>query len=139
LLGDFGFQVCVLAQHADADVSELATLLGRTPTHASRSGMPVTTPAGARPGGLYPDSRCLVEMASNEDGTLVECLGMTVSALEPLRDYIQQLKNSGGEVVVFARWYPNGDTGEALPAELLTRLGALGVELGFNVYGVRPG
>lgn len=137
-MGDFDFQVCVLARHPQADVSELSARLGRVPAHASKRGAVIVTPKGTRPGGIYADSRCLVEFASNEDGTLAECLGAAADALEPHREFIAQLIRNGGEVQVFARWYPNGDTGETLPPYLLRKLGSLGVQLGFNVFGVPP-
>lgn len=77
-------------------------------------------------------------MASDEDGSLAECVALVVDALEQQREFIEQLKGRGGDVEVFARWYPDGDTGESFPAGLLARLGSLGVRLGFNVYGHSP-
>lgn len=58
--------------------------------------------------------------------------------LEPHRAFIEEVRRTGGSVEVFARWYPNGDTGESLSADVLAKLGSLGVSLGFNVYGVDP-
>lgn len=137
MLGDFDFHVYVLARHPEADVSELAVRLGQTPKHVSRSGMPIVTPTGVRPGGTYFESRCLVEVASNADGTMAECVFRVASLLEPHREFIDQITKGGG-VEVFVRWYPNGDTGESFPPDVLTKLGSLGVTFGFNVYGIHP-
>jgi hypothetical protein len=138
MLGDFDFSICVIARHSDADMSDLAMRLGRPPVHTSRKGEQIVTPKGRRLTGTYPDSRCLVELASNQDGTLAECVERAAELLEPHRDFFQQVRGIGGSVELFAKWYPNGDTGESFPPELLAKLGSMGLSLGFNVYGVDP-
>lgn len=75
MMGDFDFQVCVLARHPEADVSELAVRLGKDPKHVSKRGTPIMTPKGTNPGGTYAESRCLIEMASNKNGNPGRVLG----------------------------------------------------------------
>lgn len=138
MLGNFDFKVFVMARHPELDVSELSIKLGKPAGHTSVRGMPIVIPAGSRPGGLYPESRCLVELASSKNGTLAECISLAVDMLEPHKTFIDRVRGGGGDIVVFARWYPNGDTGETFPPEMLVKMGSLGVRLGFNVYGHHP-
>lgn len=137
MLGTFTFSVNALAVHATADVSSFASDLGITPDHSRTAGEPIVAPRGHKPGGTYFDSRCLVTLGSHEDGTMRECFEQAAELLERHPEAVRRVIDIGGSVELFARWYPNGDTGEVLPPILLSRLGALGVSVGFNVYGVQ--
>jgi hypothetical protein len=138
MLGTFEFSVNVLAAHAAADLSGFALAFGGTPRHCSNAGEPIVTPTGARLAGTYATSRCLIELGSQEGGTLSECFERAADLIERQHEAVSRVLNMGGSVELFARWYPDGDTGEVLPPTLLARLGSLGVSLGFNVYGVQP-
>ena len=128
----------MLARHSHADVSKLAHRLGLQALHLSRKGQAALGRGGRRLPYPASDSRCLVEVATQEHGTLAQGVTTAVTLLEPHRDFIRELSDAGGEVQVFARWYPTGDTGETFPSALLMRLASLGVTFGFNVYGVPP-
>ena len=134
----FEFSVNVLATHSAADLSGFAAAFGRTPRHLGKAGEPIVSPVGNKPGGTYATSRCLIEFSSQEDGTLRECFEQATDSLECQQEAVSHVLKMGGSVELFARWYPNGDTGEVLPPDLLARLGSLGVSLKFNVYGVPP-
>lgn len=138
MLGLFDFTVYVVALHNTADLTDFAAAFGRTPRHNSKAGEPIVTPSGHRLSGTHVTSRCLIELGSQENGTLEECLTHAVELLERQRDAVGLVLEQGGSIELFARWYPSGDTGEVLPPALLVRLGSLGVSLGFNVYGVPP-
>jgi len=138
MLSTFEFSVSVLAIDAAVDLSGFAVAFGRMPSHLSKAGDTIVTPTGHRPGGRYATSRCLIKLGSHEDGTLRECFERATDLLERQREAVNAVLEMGGSVELFARWYPNGDTGEILPSALLARLGCLGVSLGLNVYGVPP-
>lgn len=138
MLGAFEFSVNILAVHTAADLSDFAAAFGLTPKRLVKAGEPIVTPTGHRPGGTYVSSRCLIELEAQPDWTLRESLERAVDLLERQQAAVGRLLDKGGSVELFARWYPNGDTGEVLPPALLARLGSLGVSLGFNVYGVPP-
>jgi hypothetical protein len=138
MLGSFKFSVSALATHATADLSSFASNLGKTPDHIRIAGEPIVTPNGHAPGGTYFDSRCLVTLGSHQDGTMRECFERAADLFEGHPQAARRVIEIGGSVELFARWYPNGDTGELLPSALLSRIGALGVSVGFNVYGVQP-
>ncbi len=61
-----------------------------------------------------------------------------VDALESVKDALEEIRATGGDTQLFARWYPNGDTAEVFDPPLLSRIAALGLTFGFNVYGVDP-
>ena len=138
MLGTFEFHIYVLARHSSADMSELATRLRRDPTHLSTKGLQVVTPSGRWLPWTARDSKCLIEVASDRDGTVAEGLEVAADILTDHQDYVRQVADMGGTVEVFVRWYPNGDTGDVIDAAVLQKFGALGVKLGFNVYGVPP-
>lgn len=67
-----------------------------------------------------------------------ECFERAADLFESYPQAARRVIEIGGSVELIARWYPNGDNGEVLPSALLSRLGALGVSVGLNVYGVQP-
>jgi hypothetical protein len=98
VLGAFEFHVYVLARHSSADMSELATRLRRDAAQLSTQGHQVVTPSGLRLPRTARDSGCLIEIASDRDGTVAEGLEAAADILTDHQDYIRQVNEMEGRL-----------------------------------------
>ena len=98
MLGTFEFHIYLLARHSSADMSELATRLRRDPVHVSMQGHQVVMPSGRRLPRTARDSRCLIEVASDRDGTVAEGLEAATDILTDHQDYVRQVMTWEGRL-----------------------------------------
>ena len=133
----FAYAVSFQIRHPDASCGALAAGLPWTMTAGWTAGEPRVTPTGRPLGGVREESYCSFRIARGEDGQLARCLLKMIGSLEAHRAHLEEVSRTGGRLNVYVFWYPGGDTGETLSAELLGRLASLNVELGINVYDDR--
>ena len=89
-------------------------------------------------GGNRQESYCSFEIGAGDDGALAAFLGAALFKLKPRRDFLLELRATGGSLMFYVFWYPNGDTGDVFTVPLLNDLADMGIELGINVYDDRP-
>ena len=133
----FSYRVHLSIKHPSADPARIASELRRQAQTDWRAGEPRVTPTGRRLGGVRAETYCSFRVGEGDDGALAECLAAYVTGLEPHAAFLRELKASGGELLFYAFWHPSGDSGEIFHADLLSRLAALGIDLGINVYDDR--
>lgn len=98
------------------------------------AGEPRTTPAGRELGGARSESYCSLKIAQGDDGELMDCLARAVDVIQTNRSRWDDFRRTGGRLSFYVFWYPNGDTGTELGADLLGKMAALEIDLGINVY-----
>lgn len=119
--------------HADPDLVEREFALEAT--HKQKVGEARKTPNGTLLSGTNRESYCVFDLASGEDGKLADCLKSLVNELESKQGYIEKFKQSGGRLNWFVGW-TCGEHGEVFDIELLSKLAALGIDLGIEPYSV---
>lgn len=133
----FDYRVHLSVKHPRLTPEDIATGLGRTPKYAWMAGSPRTTPNGRILEGVNAETYCTFAIGEGSDGELARCLAQAVAGLEPCSAFLREIKASGGNLLFYAFWHPNGDTGEVFDAALLGKLAALAIDLGVNVYDDR--
>jgi len=134
---DYAVSLCVIHPAMDPDV--ICKTLEWEAEYRWKVGTPRRTPNGTPLEGNYRNSYCSFDVASGGDGELAACLRTATGRLEKHAAFLRQVRNDGGEIMFYVFWYPNGDTGEIFDVHLLSRMAAIGVELGVNVYDDRHG
>ena len=135
----FDFSVSLQVRHPDIDPAMVCAALSMEPSHSWKAGTPRVTPRGEPLGGTRRESYCSFNIAQGSDGEVAACLAATVKRLTKHRKFLNNLKATGGSVMFYVYWYPHGDTGETFNADLLAKMGRLGIDLGLNVIGYWPG
>lgn len=133
----FGYAVSLRVRHPSWTAAEIGEHLQRTPKFSWTAGEPRTAPNGRPLAGYRSESYCCFDIGKGRDGEIAACLRDALGKLRPLEADLRQLRSSGGSLMLFVSWHPNGDTGEAFGPELLLEMGGLGIELGINVVS-RP-
>jgi hypothetical protein len=108
-----------------------------TPKFCWTAGEARKTPRGAPLEGLHDESYCCFDIGSGDDGELARCLDVGLTSLAPAGEFLREARATGGSLMFYAFWHPNGDTGEVFGTDLLRRMANLGIELGINVFDDR--
>lgn len=133
----FSYHVSFRVKHPTLRPEEIAAELGLTPRYSWAAGDARMTPDTSLLGGIRKESYCTFEMGEGEDGELAPCLRRAAESLGSHRTHLNEMRLSGGSLEFYVFWYPNGDTGDVFPADLLFLIADLGIDLGINVYDAR--
>lgn len=133
----FGYSVSFRVKHPRLRPNDIAASLNKTPRFSWAAGEPRMTPKGTLLGGTRKESYCAFEIGGGEDGELARCLLNAVDGLKAHRAYLHEIRSTGGSLMFYIFWYPNGDIGEVFETDLLFTLSDLGIDLGINVYDDR--
>ncbi len=130
----FKYSIELQFRHPDIDPVRIATELNMKPSHSWKNGDLRVTPDGQKTGGIRKGSYANFRICEGYDGEFASALDFWVNNLESSAEFFRECRKSGGAIIFYIYWYPNGDTGEVLKPELLSRISNLGIELGINVY-----
>ena len=133
----FDYAVSLRVVHPAMDPDVICEALEWEAKYRWKAGTPRRTPKGTPLEGVYKNSYCSFDVAKGDDGELAACLRTAVGRLEKHAAFLRQVRSEGGEIMFYVFLYPNGDTGETLDVDLLSRMAGMGIELGVNVYDDR--
>ena len=133
----FDFAVSLRVVHPDIDPAVVIAELSMAPKYSWKAGSPRVSPKGNSLGGTRKESYCTFDIGRGSDGEVAECLADALKRLTEHSEFLANLKATGGSVMFYIFWYPNGDTGEVFGADLLAQMAHLGIDLGLNVYDDR--
>jgi hypothetical protein len=132
----YTYAISLRIEHPSIDPGELTRILGRSPDRAWRAGEPRTIPLGALIGpyqrGTYWTVRLVHGAAS--DPSLATAIDGTVRDLARHAPLLRRVRAEGGRAELFIGWFFERNSGDELPAALLSTLGQLGLDLSFDIY-----
>ena len=100
------------------------------------AGEPRVTPDGTPLRGVREQTYWSSRILHPESVDLVDALEANLSSLEPHKDFLRELVETGGEIEYFIGWFTTDTSGgETLDWELLQRLADLRINLALDVYG----
>lgn len=129
------FVTALFIIHPTIDPDEITRQLSLLPHNVHPAGASRTTPKGTPLGGVYRDTRWrhTIEHSTREQWFVHEVEAL-VARIEPHGDFLSRLKSTGGTIYINIDFMgDDGDFGDAIRPELLSRLVALGIDLGISV------
>lgn len=117
------------------DLADVCSQIKLIPKWLNKMGEPRVSPKGIPLGGVYDCSYCSVNLVPHEVEELHETLERFAVDFMQYKNLFQAIRRDGGRAEFFIGWYSTGNTGDTFDSELLKRLGELGVDLAFDVYG----
>lgn len=132
----FQYIVTLQVWHPHADPEMIERGLAMSARHKHTRGTSRQTPTGSRLLGGYRESYCSFDLGAGDDGQLASYLKELVDSLSAKREYIAQIKQTGGRLNFYVGW-TCGERGEVFDVELLSRLAWLGVDLGIEPFRTR--
>jgi hypothetical protein len=127
----FSYGISLQVRHPDADPNDIASGLALTVKRSWRVGEPRSTPRGNTLPGHYGETYCVFDVGSGDDGEVAERLRSIIALLLPKRDFIHELRATGGSLNFYVTW-TIGERGEVFDCSLLSVLASLGIDLGIE-------
>ncbi len=93
------------------------------------------SPKGVSLGGVYETSYCSFEIPQQTGEELSEMLDRVTNELTPHLELLSKIRACDGRIEFFIGWYSEGNTGDVFSYELMRKLGELGVDMAFDIYG----
>jgi hypothetical protein len=134
---NFDFHISLRVTHPDIDPELVSNALSMKPKFSWKVGTPRVTPKGNSLGGTRTDSYCSFEIGQGSDGEVAKCISDALERLTPHSEFLSKLRTTGGSLMFYIFWYPNGDTGDVFRSDVLAKMASLGIDLGLNVYDDR--
>lgn len=132
----FRFKARVRFRHPSMDMGEITTALGLRPSRTWTAGTARTTPAGTVLDGEYRDGHWSSEAYSGSAEDFDEQLHSILHVLESRGAFVEALLASGGRAEILIAIFPGvWSGGPVIERRDLRRMAALGIALGFDVYG----
>lgn len=92
------------------------------------------SPSG-KPLGIADHSYCVFDLEPSKGLSLADALALHANQLLEHKRFLEELKNTGGTVEFFVGWFIERYAGDVFQADLLERMGAIGIDLTLEVYG----
>jgi hypothetical protein len=129
------FSVTLRCYHPDWDPNDISSQLGMMPSISWKVGDRCCTPNGDLLKGERSSSYWCSQKLSGDWGNPSQTLLQHVATLESKRAFLEKVLATGGRIEFFLGWGLPGPTGgQFLDANLLSRLGELGIDLSIDVY-----
>jgi hypothetical protein len=121
------------------DLSDATSRLGLVPTRVWRAGVARTDINGAALSGVYAESYWTAPLLNAEkllstSVSLDESLVEVVRQLDPHRQFLMSLRNSGGTCACSVGVFASANFGIEIPAALMQGLVGLGIDLWIDAY-----
>jgi hypothetical protein len=132
----YRYRVSLALTHPALSAAELGTILPVQPDHRGTVGEPRRTPKGGPLPGTYKESFWHHSFGTAGHANIEEFI---VGLVEELAPSLPRLLSGGGKARLFIGLFLQQENiGLELSPELMSRCGALGISLGFDIYGPDP-
>lgn len=133
-MATFRFDVSLRVKHPALGSDEICRALGMPADVTWQVGAHRTTPTGRQLPGVYEYSYCVFRFDVPADVSLADFIKAKNASLLARRDFLVDLRKSGGTVEYFVGWYSGANSGELFDWQLLKELADLRVDLALDVY-----
>jgi len=110
--------------------------MGSDPDYAWDVGAMKTTPSGRALGTRNRDTMWTKEHYFSGRSDFFTCIEELLDELDNRREYILELRSSGGDFQMIVDIIGCRNVGDVLSAESMTRMGYLGVRLGLEIFPI---
>jgi hypothetical protein len=133
-VGDYRHRLSLSADHNSLDLSEIPLQLGMPANRLWNVGEIRVAPNGRVQGGTHRYSFCSIDFESSPEG-LPRSLEMAVSQLQPHKDFLRRLHDTGVNFRFFIGWFSDFNSADRFEWKLLRDIADLRIALDFDFYG----
>jgi hypothetical protein len=125
------YDISLRIWHPQMDPARITATLGLEPRVARSAGSPRPSDGG---GAAYESSYWTAPLISDQSLDLARFIADQTRRLTAHVDFLGEIKRTGGRIEFFIGWFVDGNVGEVFESALLAQLGALGIDLAFDIY-----
>jgi hypothetical protein len=138
-MNPYQYVLSLRLRHPSLDLAVASERLGFVAKRQWQVGAPRATPTGASLDGAYTESYWCTDLFQGDKldsrvRALDEALGSVRAQLQPHREFLKGLRDTGGTAEFFAGIYASGNFGIELPAALMGDLALLGLSVAIDAY-----
>jgi hypothetical protein len=134
-MNPYRFSLSLRVFHPTVTPQFIEAGLGLKAQVAHAAGKNRVTASGKTLPTISPDTRCSFLLGEGDDRILPDAINKWNAFLEAKRDFLGQLRSSGGRIEYFIGLFLDPNGGFELDYEQLRSLGDLGVSLSLDIYG----
>ncbi|MBI5247811.1 MAG: DUF4279 domain-containing protein [Elusimicrobia bacterium] len=129
-------EISIRINHPEWPAEKISKLLNEEPELSRTVGEPRTTPMGDPLKGVNRETHWLTTL-DYRGNSVTEAIKFSTNRYAQFKGVFQEIRITGGDVEFFIGWFlkKRGGDGEVIPADVLKRVGELGVSLSFDIYG----
>jgi hypothetical protein len=131
----YKFKLSFRVHHPTVLSAKIVALIGRKPSVRWDVGAQRMSPKGNLLDGIHDRTYCSFPVSEGLDSTLVGSIRSWNRFLFTKKSGLAKLRRSGGRFDYFLGIFINSNAGLVVPPEVLREVGALGIELGLDMYG----
>src|SRR5579872_6475287 len=128
------FTVSLRLRHPHISADAISKAFEIQPDRAWTVGEERTTPTGGSLGGIRDDTYWCHRISIASPDYPSSKINASLHLLEKARAFLKDFVESGGTAEYFVGWFSGPMSGDSLEAELLRRMGDLGVGIALDVY-----
>ena len=135
MTNDYRHKLALRVFHPAMAPDAITAALGMSPNHAWRAGDPHVARDGT-PRGVRAQSYWAARLSASQwpPTPLAAAIDAWAGKLAPRAPFLRRVRAEGGGAELFIGWFLADQGGDTLPAELLARVAALGLDLAFDIY-----
>lgn len=135
-MNPFRYRVSLRLCHPKMDPEDISVALKMKPQFQWKAGERRTTPQGRPLEGINSVTYWCSQGIEGQGFGLAESLSTHLHELETNAFFLKNFVSSGGSIEYFIGWFTDGlMTGATLDSDLLSRMSALNIDMGLDVYG----
>lgn len=131
----FTYKISLRIWHPSMDPADISARLSLVPTFQWKAGQARQSPKGAPLKGFYKETYCSYAITSDQYSALSESLRALLTDLTPQKDFLHEVRSTGGRIECFIGWFSGSNSGEIFDHSLLSLFGELQIDLALDVYG----
>jgi hypothetical protein len=135
-VGSSRFKVSLRLWHPSLNPDEITSALRLEPTRAWKAGESRKTPEGKSLPGVFPQTYWYANICEGRTPPqeLSAELDQILDRLMPSQSFFKRFKAEGGRSEFFVGFYLGHQAGETYPAEMLSKMAALNLDLSLDNY-----
>jgi hypothetical protein len=130
----FRYRVSLRIVHPTIDPEEISMRLALQPRISGKAGNARKTPNGDPLKGRYESSYWVYPISQKSDEDLTDLLEDFTVGLEPHRDFLLDLRATGGRLEYFIGWFSGKNSGTVFEYDLLSKIASLQIDISLDVY-----
>lgn len=133
----FKYSVSFRVEHPEIDPHEISAKLSLTPTTSWKAGDRRSSPTGTPLEGHYKTTYWSYTFGESRDMRLADSLESFSLALQPFKEFLLQIRSTGGKCEYFVGWFSDANSGEIFTFQLLSKITDLQIDLSLDIYGMK--